>query len=88
MFKDGVSVDRVVGFEQLGGRDDFSTAAVEARLKAASMVSSSRKAGLAGLGADAYSDDEDEATAGEQQRGIRRGFVHKDADDESSDFDD
>jgi hypothetical protein len=25
MFKNGVSVDRVVGFEQLGGKDDFPT---------------------------------------------------------------
>ncbi|KAF8073249.1 PLP3B [Scenedesmus sp. PABB004] len=40
MFKHGVSVDRVVGFEGLGGRDDFSTSALEARLRAADVAES------------------------------------------------
>lgn len=83
MFKNGVSVDRLVGFEQLGGRDDFSTAALEARLKAADVVSSSRKATAA---------EDDESDGGEDDRvlqhGIRKGFVTRSADDESSDFED
>jgi thioredoxin-like negative regulator of GroEL len=32
LFKSGVAVDRVVGFEGLGGVDDFKTAALEERL--------------------------------------------------------
>lgn len=83
LFKNGVSVDRVIGFEQLGGKDDFNTAALEARLKAADVVSSSRKAAAAG---------DDESDGGEDERvvqnSIRRGFVTKSADDESSDFED
>ena len=42
LFKNGVSVDRVVGFDQLGGKDDFSTASLEAKLKAADVVNSSK----------------------------------------------
>lgn len=83
LFKHGVSVDRVVGFEQLGGKDDFGTAALEARLRAAEVVSSSRARAAAG-GRDDGSDDEDAL----QRSSIRRGIVHKDAGDESSDFDD
>ncbi len=33
MFKQGVAVDRVVGFEELGGKDDFAHEALEARLR-------------------------------------------------------
>ena len=29
LFKDGVAVDRVVGFEELGGHDDFTTKELE-----------------------------------------------------------
>lgn len=32
MFKDGIAVDRIVGFDDLGGEDDFSTATLEKRL--------------------------------------------------------
>ncbi|KAF0982348.1 hypothetical protein FDP41_011278 [Naegleria fowleri] len=32
LFKDGVAVDRIVGFEELGGKDDFPTVAMEKRL--------------------------------------------------------
>jgi hypothetical protein len=86
MFKNGVSVDRVVGFEQLGGKDDFSTAALEARLKAADMVSSSRAAALRREAGE--SDDEDEQTQHQRSGGLRRGGVSPHSDgDESSDFD-
>lgn len=33
LFKDGVAVDRVTGFSDLGNRDDFTTAQLEERLK-------------------------------------------------------
>eukprot|EP00850_Spirogloea_muscicola_P020638 SM000222S06979 [mRNA] locus=s222:118508:120854:+ [translate_table: standard] len=32
LFKNGVAIDRVVGFDELGGKDDFATAALERRL--------------------------------------------------------
>ncbi|KAJ7562851.1 hypothetical protein O6H91_03G086400 [Diphasiastrum complanatum] len=32
LFRDGVAVDRIVGFQELGGVDDFATSALEARL--------------------------------------------------------
>lgn len=92
LFKNGVSVDRVVGFEQLGGKDDFSTASLEARLKAADVVSSS-KAAAARRADGEGSEDEDEQQQRQQHQlksgGVRRGFVHKTTsdDDESSDFD-
>ncbi|KNC49711.1 thioredoxin domain-containing protein c [Thecamonas trahens ATCC 50062] len=37
-FRDGVCIDRVVGFEELGSTDDFETSALEARLGMAGMV--------------------------------------------------
>jgi thiol-disulfide isomerase/thioredoxin len=37
-FIDGVAVDRVVGFEELGGKDDFSTIRLEARLAQANVI--------------------------------------------------
>ena len=32
LFKDGIAIDRVVGFDELGGADDFKTEALEKRL--------------------------------------------------------
>uniref|UniRef100_A0A383W9Y6 Phosducin domain-containing protein n=1 Tax=Tetradesmus obliquus TaxID=3088 RepID=A0A383W9Y6_TETOB len=81
VFKGGVSVDRLVGFEQLGGRDDFSTAALEARLAAAGIRTGVRK-GAAAAG------EESEEEECQVAASIRRGIVHKGSDDESSDFDD
>jgi thioredoxin-like negative regulator of GroEL len=82
LFKGGVSVDRLVGFEQLGGRDDFSTAVLEGRLKAAGIVGGVRRSAAAAAGEE--SEDEEQTMAAS----IRRGIVHKGSDDESSDFDD
>jgi hypothetical protein len=81
VFKGGVSVDRLVGFQQLGGRDDFSTADLEARLAAAGITGGVRRGAAAG---GEESEDEEDQTAAS----IRRGIVHKGSDDESSDFDD
>lgn len=33
IFKDGIAIDRIVGFDELGGDDTFTTAALEKRLK-------------------------------------------------------
>jgi thioredoxin-like negative regulator of GroEL len=82
LFKGGVSVDRLVGFQQLGGRDDFSTAALEARLKAAGIVGGVRHNAAAAAGGEESEEEEDQTAAS-----IRRGIVHKGSDDESSDFD-
>ena len=37
-FLDGVAVDRVVGFDELGAKDDFKTEALEAKLLGAGVV--------------------------------------------------
>jgi thioredoxin-like negative regulator of GroEL len=96
LFKDGVSVDRLVGFEQLGGSDDFSTAALEGRLRAAGVTSSSKAAAARRAAGDSDDEDDeaDEAAARRRRQqqggGLRRGFVHKqggDDGDEDSDFD-
>jgi hypothetical protein len=92
VFKNGVSVDRVVGFDQLGGKDDFSTASLEAKLRAADVVSSSKAAAARRATGEEDSDEEEEGRGGGSSRalkagGVRRGFVHKTtSDDESSDF--
>lgn len=78
MFKNGVSVDRVVGFEGLGGIDDFQTSALEARLLGAGVLKP-----LVTL-------DDPECDGTENQTKIRQGFTNfqKTASDEDSDFDD
>ncbi|KAL2607965.1 hypothetical protein R1flu_026538 [Riccia fluitans] len=38
LFKNGVACDRIVGFEELGGKDDFSKASLEARLLRSGMI--------------------------------------------------
>ena len=38
LFKDGIAIDRVVGFDDLGARDDFDTATMEKRLAKAGVV--------------------------------------------------
>jgi thiol-disulfide isomerase/thioredoxin len=38
LFKDGKVVDRIVGFEELGGKDDFSTKEFELRLRASGIM--------------------------------------------------
>ena len=74
-FIDGVAVDRVVGFEDFGNKDDFSTAAMESRLVGSGAV---RPAPIAPA-------DETEA----QVRTVRQGFaqtVKRTESDEDSDF--
>eukprot|EP00271_Cylindrocystis_brebissonii_P012869 TRINITY_DN3237_c0_g2_i1.p1 TRINITY_DN3237_c0_g2~~TRINITY_DN3237_c0_g2_i1.p1 ORF type:complete len:230 (+),score=54.12 TRINITY_DN3237_c0_g2_i1:191-880(+) len=38
LFRDGVAIDRIVGFEELGGKDDFATAALLRRLTSKGLV--------------------------------------------------
>jgi len=38
LFKGGIAVDRIVGFDELGGRDDFSTLTLERRLVGADVL--------------------------------------------------
>ena len=38
IFKDGVAVDQIVGFEELGARDDFPTQVMDARLLSSEAV--------------------------------------------------
>ncbi|KAL3675602.1 hypothetical protein R1sor_025550 [Riccia sorocarpa] len=38
LFKNGVACDRIVGFEELGGKDDFTRAALESRLLRAGLI--------------------------------------------------
>lgn len=38
LFRDGVAVDRIVGFQELGGVDDFATKALESRLLKADLL--------------------------------------------------
>jgi len=38
LFRDGVAVDRIIGFQELGGVDDFTTKALENRLLKAGLV--------------------------------------------------
>lgn len=55
LFRDGVAVDRTVGFADFGARDDFSLAAVERRLGTCGVLAAPPRGG-----AD-DSDDEGEA---------------------------
>jgi Phosducin len=77
LFVNGVAVDRVVGFDELGKKDDFDTEALESRLIAAGVVE--RQKSL-------QEDDGDD----EGCRNVRKGLVdiaRKHADsDEDSDF--
>ncbi|KAG0625092.1 hypothetical protein M758_2G027200 [Ceratodon purpureus] len=38
LFRDGVAVDRIIGFQELGGVDDFTTKALESRLLKAGLI--------------------------------------------------
>lgn len=38
LFKDGIAIDRIIGFEELGGSDEFPTSAMEKRLAQAAVI--------------------------------------------------
>lgn len=77
-FKDGVSVDRVVGFDGLGGLDDFETDALEGRLIDCGAV-------VPVVQALQDADSRIDGAGGK----VRKGFnnVHRTESDEDSDFD-
>ncbi|CCA70475.1 related to PLP1-Phosducin homologue likely to be involved in regulation of pheromone response [Serendipita indica DSM 11827] len=67
VFIDGVTKDRIVGFEQLGNVDDFPTSALEMRLRVSGAISNSpssssnlaARLGISSRENDAESDDEE-----------------------------
>lgn len=94
-FVGGVSVGRIVGFEPLGGRDDFPTATLEAQLRATGVLNvdtPGQRPGCAGCD-DSSGDEEQEElrerrAAAARGGGLRRGGpARRGSDDESSDFD-
>ena len=89
-FHKGVAYDRIVGFEEFGGKDDFKTSVLEDRLQSAGAV----KPRDLGGGSDGEEDDDmderrelaNRARSAVYRGGQRRGQL--DEDDESSDFSD
>jgi hypothetical protein len=80
-FRDGVAFDRLVGFEELGGKDDYPTAKLERTLLDAGVVAPIEKN-------DSDSEDEMEEMRREAtSRMMRSGGFAKGSDDEDSDFD-
>lgn len=79
LFKDGIAVDRVVGFEELGGADDFATPVLEKRIAKSGVVADTGKAAGGGDG------DGDDGEAAKPQNSIRKSEASKglDSDDES-----
>mmetsp|Transcript_47038 Transcript_47038/g.112759 ORF Transcript_47038/g.112759 Transcript_47038/m.112759 type:complete len:257 (+) Transcript_47038:244-1014(+) len=78
-FRNGVAYDRIVGFEELGAKDDFATSKLENMLLAAGGIQTPEK------GED-DSEDEADVIAKERANRITYGFT-KYSDDEDSDFD-
>lgn len=79
LFLGGVAVDRITGFEELGGKDDFKTSSLERRLVAASVADLPPRR-------EVDSDGEEP----EQLRNVVRrsgDAVPEGSDDEDSDFD-
>eukprot|EP00307_Rebecca_sp_RCC1486_P002739 CAMPEP_0119407540 /NCGR_PEP_ID=MMETSP1335-20130426/1387_1 /TAXON_ID=259385 /ORGANISM="Chrysoculter rhomboideus, Strain RCC1486" /LENGTH=265 /DNA_ID=CAMNT_0007431661 /DNA_START=33 /DNA_END=830 /DNA_ORIENTATION=+ len=70
IFHDGVCKDRIVGFEELGGEDDFPTRMLEVRLHTAGAILLSAKKKKKGAGGreiahnGTYSDDDDDSEGG------------------------
>jgi len=65
MFKNGIAVDRIVGFEELGGTDDFSQLALERRLADKGVIEYKR---------DDLDSDEEEEMKG--RAGVRGGALY------------
>ena len=79
-------VDYVVGFDELGGKDDFKTEALEERLAAADALKLSDGAAAAAAARQRAAGGE--AGGGGGGGAIRSGFHYqKGSDDEDSDFD-
>ena len=78
-FVDGVTVDRVVGFDGLGGIDDFETSSLEDRLVSCGCVV------IPEVKVDPRSDSHIDAGSSK----VRKGFsnINRTDSDEDSDFD-
>lgn len=79
-FRNGVAYDRIVGFEELGAKDDFPTSKLEGMLLNAGVIEVPER------GED-DSEDEEEVLRRERQNRITYGFTKYDSEDEDSDFD-
>ena len=81
LFEKGVAVDRTVGFDDFGGKDDFTVAAVESRLLQSGVIARQQL--------HAEGSDEDEADAWRGVRNLRQSShsrPNRTASDEDSDF--
>ncbi|KAL3481862.1 thioredoxin-like protein [Aspergillus californicus] len=92
-FKDGVAVERVVGFEGLGfggsdGANEFSTASLEKRLLSTGVLTQ-MKFKDDDEGSDEENDEEEEENGRPRRRRIRTGDLRtaKVADDDDDDWD-
>ena len=74
--REGVAYDRVVGFEELGGKDDFETSALESRMLVAGIVEPKV------IQPDQEAQNEFDAKRSVYSRPLQLG-----SDDEDSDFD-
>ncbi|KAF4387016.1 hypothetical protein G4B88_024588 [Cannabis sativa] len=66
----GIAVDRVVGFQDLGAKDDFTTRALENLLIKKGVISEKKK------------DDEDDGDHEDRRRSVRTSIVNSDSDSE------
>ena len=85
LFKNGVAFDRIVGFEELGNKDDYKTMALEKRMLDAGAIEEEEK----DIGDEGKKDeqiDKEELMRELSNRRMKRGF-HKTESDEDSDFD-
>ena len=73
-FKDGIARDRMVGLEDVGARDDFTTSALEARIAKAGVI-------ITGDKIDEDAEDKKKQTA----NSIRQSNHNKDAESEDED---
>lgn len=78
MFVNGVAVDRIVGFDGLGTKDDFPTAALETILLKFGVITREASA----------EDEESEQLAEHVRRSVIQGRRQLGSDDEDSDFSD
>lgn len=78
-FVDGVAVDRVVGFDELGQKDDFPTELLETRLLAGGAVQPAK--------ANQEPLEQEQVRNAVRQGMLARGVLAGEEDDEDSDFD-
>jgi len=78
-FKDGIAVDRLVGFEELGGKDEFSTEILEKRIEKSGLL-------LVGLGQSVEDKDKDDEDRNKPKNSIRTSTIN--ARDDLEDDDD